>query len=194
MHHDEARQVLVFCSESVRYPRPDARPALQEHPGIHFKHRRRVIIRLREARIDERHVVDVLRNVREDLRSMSARFSMLPKLERRRKHLAAGREKACLGIGSFELVAVAMLEFRFVIERVDLRRASRHEEPDDSLGRGGVVRLTRFQKLWIGRRRSIVQETLIAQQLCQTKTACTEGCAFQKLAALFEVELISSLG
>ena len=82
MQDNEAWQVLILGPQTVRHPGTNTRTSLQEHAGIHFQHGWRVIIRLRIARIDERHVVDVLRNVRKNFLRMSARFTVLSKLER----------------------------------------------------------------------------------------------------------------
>ncbi len=108
VHHHEAGQVLVLAAQPVGHPGAHARPALQEHAGVHLQHGRRVIVRLRVAGIDERHVVHVLRHVRKDLRHPRAGFAVLLELERRLQHLAAGREEAGLGVGPVEFLAVAL--------------------------------------------------------------------------------------
>ena len=43
-------------------------------------------------------------------------------------------KKPVLGSAPSSFMAVALLQFRLVIEGVDLRRAAGHEQPDDGLG------------------------------------------------------------
>ena len=69
----------------------------------------------------KRHVIDVLSHVGKDLRNPRAGLAVLLELKRRLQHFAAGGEEPGLGIGAFELHAVALLQFRLVVERVDLR-------------------------------------------------------------------------
>ncbi len=174
MQHDEAGQVPILATEPVAQPRADARSPLQEHAGVHLQHRGRVVVRLRVARVDEGHVIDVLGHVGEDLRDPGTRLAMLLEVERRLQKFAAGGEEAGLGIGALELHAVVLLQFRLEIESVDLRRAPRHEQPDHRLRLGREVRTARVQQVRRagGTRRR--DKTLLFEQASQRQGAAAE--------------------
>ena len=66
-HHNEARQILGLAPQPVGRPRAQARKAHPRHPRVHHEQGRRMIVRLGEHRMNERHLVDVPAEVRENL-------------------------------------------------------------------------------------------------------------------------------
>ena len=109
--------------------------------------RRGVVVLPQVHRVQERHLVDVLRQVREHLGDPRAGLAVLLPLERRLEALAAGGEEAGLGIGPGEFLAVALLQFRLVVPGIDLRRPAGHEQPDDRLRLRREMRLLRRQRI-----------------------------------------------
>src|SRR5207244_903180 len=91
--------------------------------------------------MDERHIIGVPSRVRQQLRHPGTRLPMLPPGERRRQTSAAGLEEPGARIGAGERLAVAALQFGLVVEGIDLRRATGHEEPDDRADLRREVRL-----------------------------------------------------
>ena len=92
-----------------------------------------MIVGLRVATVEERHVVHVTGNVRKNFRDVGAALSMPLKLKGRPQALAAGGEEAGLGVGAVELLSIPFAQLRLVVKGVDLRGAARLEEPDDGL-------------------------------------------------------------
>lgn len=64
LQNDEAWQVLRFAADSVRHPRTDTRASEQSAAGIHEELGRRMIEKVRCARLEERDVVHNRRHVR----------------------------------------------------------------------------------------------------------------------------------
>ena len=79
-----------------------------------------------QQRVDERHLVDVLRHVREQLGDQLAALAVLRELERRlhqRPDLAV--EEAGVLVEALEFLAVALLEFGLVVPGIDVATARR---------------------------------------------------------------------
>ena len=113
----------------------------QHEAGVHHVARRAVDVRLRRHRHQERHAIDLRRQVREDRRDPAAALPVLLERERR-LHQVAGRAGDALGLlagAGVERLAVPLLQFRLVVERVRLADAAVHEQLNDALDLGGVV-------------------------------------------------------
>ena len=87
-HHDVAGQVLALASQAVRHPRSDAGETHSGHATVHRVQGRGVVVRFGEAGMDERHFVDVLTEVRKDLRDKFAALAARSELERRLHQVA----------------------------------------------------------------------------------------------------------
>jgi hypothetical protein len=64
-HHHEGGQVLAFAPQPVRHPRADARIPHSRQAAVHHEQRRRMVVRFGKAGMNERHLVDVFAQVRE---------------------------------------------------------------------------------------------------------------------------------
>ena len=144
---DEGRQVGVVAAQPVMHPRAHARAAGDLRSGLEERDRRIVVDRLGEHRADDAQVVDDLGGVRQQVGDPGAAAAVLrePELrpgERQRRLVArhAG-EPLALAHRIGQLLAVARLEQRLVIERLELRRPAGHEQVDDALGLGRHVEL-----------------------------------------------------
>src|SRR5262249_25920702 len=108
--------------------------------GVYLHEGWRVVVGIGPAGMDERHLIDVPGQVRENIGYAFSALPVLPKAKRRthdRSDLIA--EEAGVLIEADKLLAVAALEFGFVIPGVDVARSAVDEEPDDALGLGGMI-------------------------------------------------------
>ena len=120
MHYHISGQIGVVAAQPISQPGSHAGEALPDHSRVEFQHRRCVIIGLRIAGVDERHVVDVLRDVGKDLGGPRARLAVLFPLKRRFETLAAGGKESRFGVRTGKLCAVTFVQFGLVVKRVDL--------------------------------------------------------------------------
>ena len=77
VHHDERGQVAALAAEAVGHPGADAGEAHARQAGVDLEQGGGVVVRLGPARVDEGHLIDVLRQVREDLRHPGPRVAVL---------------------------------------------------------------------------------------------------------------------
>ena len=138
-HDDEAGQILVHRAEAVVDPRPQTRTARQDLAGVHLQHRGAVDRRVGGHRVDERHVVDALAEVREELADVLARLAVLAEGPLRPDDPALAAATAPAERAHGDRLAVELVKFRLILERVDLTRPAVHEQPDDALRFGGEV-------------------------------------------------------
>jgi hypothetical protein len=84
---------------------------------------------------DDAEVIEPLRHLGEQIAAPQSRFAMLLKLPRRSEQLrlARGGWIEVLRRRKGQLFAIHLLELRFVIKRVHLRRPAVHEQEDDAL-------------------------------------------------------------
>ena len=83
-------QILALAPQAVSHPRADAGKPHPRHAGVHHEQGRRVVVRLGVARVNERHLVDVLAQVRENLRDHLAALAPRAEPERRLHQSADG--------------------------------------------------------------------------------------------------------
>ena len=122
-HHDIAGQVLVERAEAVAHPGADGGMALQDAPAVHLQHRAAVRERIAVERFDDRQLVHVLRDVRKRVGTPQAGLAVL--LERPPAGL---QRRLRLGVAAefvVDRLPVALLQLRFVVEQIQLRRARR---------------------------------------------------------------------
>ena len=149
-HHDEAGKVLGLAPQAVGHPRADAWITHPRKPGVHHEKRRGVIVRFGEARVNERHLVDVLAQVRENLRDHLAALAARAEPERRLHQAADGilEEPSRVLERRVELrdgFAVPPGKRGLVVPGVDMAGPAVDEEPDHPLrfarevaGRGAI--------------------------------------------------------
>src|SRR5262249_12646359 len=140
VHYHERRQILILSAQSIREPRSHARIAHAVLPGINLEQGRAVIVRLREAGMDEGHPIDVPGLLRKNLRDPGAAFAILLK-RKWRSHQRADffGEKSGVVVESLESLAVAFLKLRLIVPSVDLAGAAVEEDPDHGFGFRGKM-------------------------------------------------------
>ena len=140
--HHERRQILTFAAEPVAEPGPKAGPADHLVTGVHEDLRGRVVELGRLHRTDDGDVVGDLREMRQKLRDVRARLSVLLEPERRAQQFRPPldeREPLALDELLRDVLPVVVHQRRLGIEQVDLRRRAGHEEIDDPFGPGREV-------------------------------------------------------
>jgi hypothetical protein len=140
--------------------------------------------------VDERDVVDVTREVREDLAHERARFAVLRERERRLHERAdLLREEAGGRIEAVERLAVALGELGLPVPRVDVARPAVDEEPDHARRARREVRRLRSERTVVaaalaGRPRRIgPRRRLAPEQLRHRELSEVVPGAAQQLAA-----------
>src|SRR5438094_986155 len=107
-----------------------------------------MVIRLGVARVDEGEVIDVLRDMGEDLRDPGARLAVLLPLERRlheRTDLVG--EEAGVFVEALEFLAIAFGQLRLVVPGIDVTGPAINEQPDDGAGLAGEMAGSRGQRM-----------------------------------------------
>ena len=79
-HHDVGRQVLALRAQAVRHPAPQAGKSHDDPPGLHLIHRRGMDHAIGIARADQRDVVGMGVQVRDEVRHVHPRLAVLPPL------------------------------------------------------------------------------------------------------------------
>ena len=182
-HHHERRQTVRHRAEPIRHPRADARIAHPRHARVHHEKRGRVVVRLRPARVDEGHLVHMLRELRKKTARPSAALPLLRKCERRFHQRADGvGEKSRLRVEARERLAVALREFGFVVPRIDLARAAVGENPNHRLRTRRKVRRLRAERIRAGRVRAFEQRS-------EREPAETTAGALEPLATSEEIRM-----
>ena len=144
-HHDEVRQVRVFAAETIAQPRAQAGAPRLLAAGLQEGNGRIVVDGFGVHRFDESDVIDDGGRLREQFAEPRPRLTMLLKIEDRRgageRLLPGGHAGDTLPhadrIGEFG--AVQFLQLRLVIEQVDVRWPTRHDQPDDPFSLGPKV-------------------------------------------------------
>jgi hypothetical protein len=132
----------------LRFSEPSPYVTHDPAQGKHFKQSWRVIVRSGEARINERHVVDMRGQIRKNLRPPRAALAVLFEGERRlhQRPDAAGKKSGVL-VEAVQFLAIALFEFRLVVPRVDLALPAVHKKPDHRLGLGRKMRRPRCHRI-----------------------------------------------
>jgi hypothetical protein len=135
---DIGRQVLVERAEGVADPSSAARIAFAGEAGVHRDAARTVGVAARSHRMDERHLVDVLRHVRQVRADHLAALAGWPEGPGGLHQVAVLALEGHLdraGQGS----AVIFIEERLMIPEVDVRSRARAEDLEDLFGLRGEV-------------------------------------------------------
>ncbi len=176
LQHHEARQVVSLAADAVGDPGAHAGPARSHRSGIGEQLRRTVIEILRGNATHHRQIVGNRSDVRHQFRKPEAVTAVLlefsPGGEQLRRLLRKGvHEGEALAFQQrFRgRLAVPFLQFRLVIEQLELARCSGHEEIDDPVDpRRKVARLRRGHRAarqHRGQRHLADANTAIAEQL-----------------------------
>jgi hypothetical protein len=136
----KAGRLPALAAETVGRPGTDAGHAHAGGSRVDHEQRRAVVVGLGVARVQERHLVHVPGEVREQVGDPGA---ALRHGGPRRTATSSGArppgKKPVLVSKPGELGAVAHRQFGLVVPGVDLAGAAVHEQPDDGLGAGGEV-------------------------------------------------------
>ena len=164
-------------------------------PGLHLIGALHVVVRAAIDRAQERNLVDVPAEMREDLRDVDAALSVL--LEREwARHQRPGEALAHDHVAAYfavDRLTRILLQRGLGIERVHLAPAAAHEQRDDRRGAGAVVR-----RLWRegihagGRARTGIrlrgrQDVVATQQVGERESTDAATRLKQELAAIPEV-------
>ena len=137
--HHEGRQVLVLRPQAVDEPRAEARPREGLLARVHLEGRPGVVDVVGDHRADHAEVVDVRRQVRQELAHLGPALAVFRELPRGGQQVARldALEPRLL---ERERLAVHRGHLRLGIEQVDVRRPARHVEEDAALRGRGMVR------------------------------------------------------
>ena len=188
-HHHERRQVAVRAAEAVADPRPKTRLARLLRTGVDERDRRIVIDRLAVNAFHQGDVIDNTADVLEHFTDVGAILAVAFEFELRRddreRALARGhRRDPLIAADAFgQLDAVVLVNFRVVVERIDMRRAARHEQIDHAFRLGSEVRQRREaavfkRRFWSGgspRRHSTLAVCPSATQAPRRRSAAWRG-------------------
>jgi hypothetical protein len=125
---DETREIFVFGAEPVGHPAADAGMSGQDGAGVHLEQRRTVRGAQRVHRANQRDVVDVLRDVREQLRDFHAALAVLLERPRRRQEAARRAHDRLHFAHARHRLALVLEQGRLGIEGVDLADAAVAED------------------------------------------------------------------
>ena len=184
---DEGRQVIAFAAEAVGEPRADARLARHLAAG-HDKGARGVVIDGAGVHaFDHRDVIDDFGRVRQQFADKTPALAVLRELKHARRHreacLATRHRRDALTVADAlgQIFVVVLLELRFVVPQVELRRRAVHVQVNQPF------RLRR--KVWQPRqrcmhlRRGCALRELGAQHARESDIARAEAHLAKKLPA-----------
>ena len=144
-HGDEAGQILVLGAQAISQPRSHAGTSRLQMPDVHHHHRTGMFRRVGMHRMDETEIIDHFCHVRKYLTDPSTALTMLSK-RIWRWHQSHFRVAQRLAINRLRPLTRVFGNLRFVVERVDLRRPSRHKQLNHVLRLRGEMRSPRSQR------------------------------------------------
>ena len=188
--HHECRQTLVFRAQPVRHPRPDTRQPHLNLAGIQFIRGLHVVVRFSVDRAQERHLIHMLRQQREDLRNIHPALAVFAELKR------AGHQRARIPLAHHN-VALAGQRLSGIlgqrglgVERIQMADAAAHEQRNHAGGARSEMRFAGRVRVVApgfgvagaaGLRRA--QQSLLVQQIGQRQTADTAAGLKQEIAS-----------
>src|SRR5262245_29904715 len=107
-----------------------------------------MVIAIRVARMNERHVIHVLGHAGKNVADPRAALAVTGEFERRLHYRAnLCGEKARVLVKALELLAISLIQFWLVLPRIDMAGPAVHEEPDNALHFGQKMALFRRQRV-----------------------------------------------
>src|SRR5579871_2570808 len=143
---DEAGQVLILAAEPVGKPGAHARATDQLMAAVHKYLRRGVVELVGMHRADDADIVHDLRQIRQLTGDLGSRLPVALESVRGAQQFGRAfdkREPLSLNELLGDLLAVVLVQFRLVVQQIELRRRARHEEEDDVFGFRAEMRLLR---------------------------------------------------
>ena len=141
----------------------------------------------------ERHLVDVLRKVREKVRDPFAALAVLLELERRLHQRTDGVGKeAGETVEACEFLAVTLFQFGLVVPRVNVAGAAVDEQPYNSLCFGLEVRQFGRQRIDLGHRRRAgrAEHGFVLHQRCQAEQSGAAAGSFQQITSVQHIQVV----
>src|SRR5262245_11798473 len=179
---DESRQILVFGSETVGHPASDARMSRENTSSVHLEERRSVRRAQRVHRANQRKVVGMLREIREQIRYLHPALPVLLELPERRHQPARRSHRRTDLADAGHRLALASQKHRLRIERIDLAHASVTEDRDHRLCPGREMRLPGRE-----RRTRLRQQPVTAQEVEERDSRDPAAEPVQKLSSRTEI-------
>lgn len=141
VENDEAGEILALASQTVGDPGSHARPSLQGMSGVEKIVGRSVLGKLGGHRADDRELVGVPSDLREQAADFDPALTVLGKLPRGPHHRPIVVELSGSYLKELGGIATMILrEQRLGIEGIDLGHSAIHVEEDDAAGLGSKMR------------------------------------------------------
>ena len=152
--HDKRGQLLRFAAEAVGDPRPHRRESGKDEAAVGHEHRRTVERGLALHRMDERHLIDVAGELRQQVADPAAALAVLPEGPIALLAVPRLRGEELHVAGRVERRAIPLHELGLVVKRVEVREAAGAEDVDHRLRLGRKHRWLRGQRIGREGRRS----------------------------------------
>ena len=155
---DVARQIPVFRPQPVAHPRPDARPPESLKAGMQKQLSRGVIELFRSNRFHNSQFVRNRPHQRQVLGQLQPTLPMRVILEsspQQRRMLTDERQLLALEHVVGALLPVPLDQFRFVVEQLQVRRATDEVNIDNVLRPRGTMWFTREKRVYTGSREQV---------------------------------------
>ena len=137
-HHHVGRQVVALGTQAVRDPAPQAGEAHDDPSGLHLIHRRSMDHAIGITRSDQRDIVGVSVQVRDQVRHVHSRLPILAPLAVAAQAERVGLEKLAVNLAEAgrQRLRVEPVQERLGVEQIHLARAAGHEQENAALGLG----------------------------------------------------------
>ncbi len=185
--HHEGGQVARFRAEAIRHPRAHGGEAGHGEARVHHEARGAVEGRLAGHGMDEGHVVHAGGEVGEEVAHPLAALAMLAEFPEASLAIAGLRREELQLPRGVKGLAVAPLQFGFVVPRVHLAQSAGAEDLDDGLGLRRIVGRSRAE----GIARRGAEVAAVVQQCGQRDTAQSAAEFPEELAAGAVVDLVA---
>ena len=137
--HHEGWQILILGAEAVAQPGAHAGEPVEREAAVHLEGRRSVVVALGEHRVDEAQVVGTAGEVRQQVADPGPALSPLPERIDALHQFPGLPEEPEILAASLQFGAVQPIQFRLVVEGVEVAHAAAAEDLHDALGAGSVV-------------------------------------------------------
>src|SRR3989442_1622700 len=176
---NEARQVLIFSSQTVENPRTHAGPNLVFRAGVQLHYRLPVRLAVCVQAADDAEIIRKVGHLGKQAADLDATVAIFFELPRRRQQFGRRHRDAFSSRSRKGFIPVAR-EQRFGIEGVHLRRPAGHGKKNDALGARRKMRWPRCQGIVVRRSRDARR---LRQQARQCQIAKAARAPAQHVAA-----------
>ncbi len=147
------RQIGVLGPQPVAQPRSDAWQRNRRRSGVHRQRGLRVLDDIAVQSAQHAQVVGPLAQMRKEFADFEPRFAVMRERKRRRHE---GPLLDAANVVAIDRLSLVRLELRFMVERVDVRKAPREKNEDQLLGATRMMSPPRSQRIapvCLGRKR-----------------------------------------